>query len=311
MLEFKNVTKYYHSYRAVEYLNHSFNSNRIAVYGGESSGKSTILRLISGVEQCSKGEILYNGKPVKISENVFFTFRDGGLLKNKTIKENLLYPLKIRDIKNAESIVDSLIDEFKLGDIKNNKPKYISFGERARIILAKIKLRDTDILLIDNPFQNLDNKLRNEYFNWFLTIIKDYKGLVVYATDNKQELEKFNEVILLNYGFVKGFGEYNEVFSNPYNMFTYCFFEELKLFNGYIYTENNDVYFTVDSNKIKINDSVKNRIVKEFVPSECVLAIKPSNVKKLDKTVEELTILDLDDFSDIWLFDWNENSLLK
>lgn len=311
MLEFRNVTKYYHSYRAVEYLNHKFTSNRIAVYGVEGSGKSTVLRLVSGVEKCTEGEILLFNKQVEISKDVFFTFRDGGLLKNKTVRENLLFPLKIRDVKNAENIVNSSIEEFDLQEIKDCKLSHISFSERARIILAKLKLRKTKMMLIDNPFENLDTEQRAEYFNWFLDIIKDYKGIVIYATDNKQEIESFNEVILLNYGFVKGYGNINDVFTNPYNIFIYSFYEQLKLFNGMIFKEENTLYFTDKVDKIKINDAVSARIIPEFIPMECILAIKPSSVEKLGKTVEELKLLDLEDSTDIWLFDWNENSIIK
>ncbi len=310
MLNFINVTKYYHSYRAINFLNYNFVSNRIAVYGEESSGKSTFLRLVSGVEKVTSGEILINDKPVEIGKNTYFTFRDGGLVK-KSVRENLVYPLKIRNEENIDNRVDSLLQEFDLKQVENTKLNVLPFEEKARFILAKIKLRKADILLIDNPFENLDKVTRKQYFNWFLDIIKDYKGLVIYSTDSKEELQFFNEIVLLNYGFVKGVGEFNEVFSNPSNMFTYSFFEQLKLYNGNIFRENNDVYFKSNDIKIKLNDGISSRIIKQFIPMECVLAVKKSLVESTGKTMENIELADLENKEDIWIFDWNENSIIK
>lgn len=310
MLKFENVTKYYHSYRAINFLDYNFNSNRIAIYGENGSGKSTFLRLCSGMEDVTAGKILLNDNPIEISKNTYFTFREGGLI-NKTVKENLFYPLKIRNEDNIENRVEKLLVEFDLKQVENTKLKLLPFEERARLILAKIKLRKTDILLIDNPFESLDKHTRNDYFNWFLDLIKDYEGLVIYSTDIKKELQFFNEIVLLNYGFVKGVGQYDEVFSNPFNIFTYSFFEELKLFNGRIYMDNEDMYFKEKEQKIKLSNVVSSRIIKQFIPMDCVLAVKESVVKKLGKNMQSIELTDLENYEDIWLFDWNENSIIK
>ena len=310
MIEFNYVTKYYHSYRAINFLNYKFTSKRIAVYGEEGSGKSTFLRLLSGVEKVSEGEILIDGKPAEINEDTYFTFRNGGL-ENKSVRENIEYPLKIRKVEGYDKIATKVLEENGLLEFQNVILKKLPFEEKARLILAKLTLRDTSLMLIDNPFKDLEKSVREEYFKKFLSIIKDYKGVVVYATDNREEIKEFSEVLLLNFGFVKGVGKLDDILVNPSNLFTYELYNKLKLINGNLLVNNGVLEFHEGDRVGIIKDEIQTRIPSVFLPGESILAIPVKEIENKGFIVEDFTVRDIDKLDDYFLFDWNENSLLK
>ncbi len=298
MIEFSKMTKYHHGYMAVNFLDGTLLSNSICVYGEEKSGKSSLLRVLSGVDKATSGSVKINGENPQINKDTYFTFRDGGYLKNKTLKENFSYPLEIRKVDNYEKIVDSVLEEFDLERVKNLKPNRLSLEEKARGIIAKIKLRKTDLLLIDNPFALLSSEVREQYFKWFLKVISSYEGVVVYATDSKEELRHFDEVILLNYGVLKGMGKPEDITLNPSNLFAYSLFAEPKILSGKLLRDQEKSIFSCKEGTVDLSQ-FEGRFKFAYYLGDCLLAFFGNE----DELFSGLN-------KDFWLFDWNENSII-
>lgn len=310
MIEFRGLTKYNNSYLAVNYLDQKFDSNRLAIYGVEGSGKSSLLRLIAGLDKPTEGQILINGKEVVgVDKNTYFTFRNNKLLNNMTLRDNLIYPLKLRNEDNINSRVDEALTCFELINVQNVKPKYLTFEDKARVVLAKIFLRKTDILLLDNPFEMLDNSTRKAYFDRLLGLVKDYKGNLIYATDNLDELSAFTNAVILNYGVVKGAGKLYDIVNNPTNLFGYNLFTDAMIFNGKLMYDNG-YYFVNNSNEIAINENISARLISNlYIGKDVILATHCD--KNSAENDSKFDINNLNNSMDIWLFDWNENSILK
>ncbi len=296
MIEFSKMTKYHHSYMAINFLDGMLLTNRIAVFGDEKSGKSSLLRLIAGVDKTTEGKVLISGVEASINEDTYFSFRDGGLLKNKTLEQNFLYPLELRKVENRQEIVNNLLKEFDLENQKNQKPSRLTIEERARAIIAKIKLRKASLVLIDNPLAYLSTDVRKEYFAMFLDVIKDFDGVVVYATDDKDEILAFSEVVLLNYGVVKGVGNLDLITNNPSNLFAYSLYCEPKLYSGKLVKEQGKSVFVCKEGNFDVS-KFDGRIQPAFYCGDCLLAVRDvENVFNFN--------------TDFWLFDWMENSIV-
>lgn len=298
MIEFSKMTKYHHSYMAINFLDGKLSTNRIAVFGDEKSGKSSLLRLIAGVDKSTDGKVLINGVEASINEDTYFSFRDGGLLKNKTLEQNFLYPLELRKVENRQEIVKNLLKEFDLENQKNQKPSRLTIEERARSIIAKIKLRNASLVLIDNPFEMLSTDIRKEYFNRFLEVINGLDALVVYATNLKDELSAFEEVVLLNYGVVKGMGKLEDITQNPSNLFAYSLIAEPKILSGKLIKDEGKSTFVCSDGKVDVS-KFDGRIPSAYYMGDCILAF-----------FGEQSEIFIGENTNFWLFDWSENSLI-
>lgn len=305
MIEFKDVSKYHHSYMAINYLNAKLKTDRIAVYGAEKSGKSSLLRLLSGIDAPSTGQISINNETINsIDKNIFFSFRDGGFFPNKTLFYNLSYPLKIRKVFDTEERVDKVIKEFELEKYARVKVKKLSAENKASAIMAKLKLRNTKMLLLDNPFGMLEDKTRDIYFEKLSEYIKSYNGIVVYATDKLEELDGFDEAVVLNYGVVKGVGDKIKLFDKPKNLFCFGLGKKITQFYGRLIKENSVYYFVNEVGKIAINKEISAKLVSDiFVGHNIILAVE--NYK------DEISLYEADNSDKVVLFDKSENIIMN
>ena len=171
MLELKNISKKFKDRQILSDFNLTVEENKIlAIVGPSGGGKTTLLRMLAGLEKIDSGEIIYNGENLPIDElekrNLLgFVFQDFQLFPHLTVLENLvLSPIKTMNMakNDAEKKAIELLERLGLEKQINNYPTSLSGGQKQRVALARAMMIDPKIIGYDEPTSALDPELRLE-----------------------------------------------------------------------------------------------------------------------------------------------------
>ena len=171
MLELKNISKKFKDRQILSDFNLTVEENKIlAIVGPSGGGKTTLLRMLAGLEKIDSGEIIYNGESLPIDElekrNLLgFVFQDFQLFPHLTVLENLvLSPMKTMDMekRDAEEKAIKLLEKLGLEKQINNYPISLSGGQKQRVALARAMMIEPKIIGYDEPTSALDPELRLE-----------------------------------------------------------------------------------------------------------------------------------------------------
>lgn len=171
MLELKNISKKFKDRQILSDFNLTVEENKIlAIVGPSGGGKTTLLRMLAGLEKIDSGEIIYNGESLPIDElekrNLLgFVFQDFQLFPHLTVLENLvLSPIKIMNMEknDAEKKAIELLEKLGLEKQINNYPTSLSGGQKQRVALARAMMINPKIIGYDEPTSALDPELRLE-----------------------------------------------------------------------------------------------------------------------------------------------------
>ena len=171
MLELKNISKKFKDRQILENFNLTVEENKIlAIVGPSGGGKTTLLRMLAGLEKIDSGEIIYNGESLPIDElekrNLLgFVFQDFQLFPHLTVLENLvLSPIKTMNMSknDAKKKALTLLNKLGLDKQVNSYPISLSGGQKQRVALARAMMIDPKIIGYDEPTSALDPELRLE-----------------------------------------------------------------------------------------------------------------------------------------------------
>lgn len=171
MLELKNISKKFKDRQILSDFNLTVEENKIlAIVGPSGGGKTTLLRMLAGLEKIDSGEIIYNGESLPIDELekrnfLGFVFQDFQLFPHLTVLENLvLSPIKTMSMakNDAEKKAIELLEKLGLDKQVNNYPTSLSGGQKQRVALARAMMIDPKIIGYDEPTSALDPELRLE-----------------------------------------------------------------------------------------------------------------------------------------------------
>ena len=171
MLELKNISKKFKDRQILSDFNLTVEENKIlAIVGPSGGGKTTLLRMLAGLEKIDSGEIIYNGEPLPIDElekrNLLgFVFQDFQLFPHLTVLENLvLSPINTMNMSrsDAEKKAITLLNKLGLEKQVNNYPISLSGGQKQRVALARAMMIEPKIIGYDEPTSALDPELRLE-----------------------------------------------------------------------------------------------------------------------------------------------------
>jgi len=194
--------------------------------GLSGSGKSTLLRIIAGFEKPNTGNVWLFGRdatniPINNRE-VGFVFQNYALFDHLTVSENIGYGLSVRDIpkKNIEKRVRELIQLVQLDGFQNRYPKQLSGGQRQRVALARALAIEPKVLLLDEPFGALDEKVKKELGHWLKNLHKKVPVTTIFVTHDQQEaLEIATDMVIFKDGKVEQMGSPQEIYDYPVNNF--------------------------------------------------------------------------------------------
>ncbi len=180
------------------------------LYGPSGAGKTSILRMISGLMQPDKGIIEVGGETwfdsnQKINlktqkRNIGMVFQDYSLFPNMTVRGNLNYALQ----KNQSgAIVDELLEIIGLSNLQDKKPVFLSGGQKQRVALARSMIRRPKLLLLDEPLSALDTVMRNRLQDQILDFHKKFELTSLFVSHDYQEVKKLaSRVLVIENGLV-------------------------------------------------------------------------------------------------------------
>ncbi|MBD0723917.1 molybdenum ABC transporter ATP-binding protein [Flavobacterium sp. L1I52] len=194
----------------------------VTLYGASGSGKTTTLRMISGLTQADKGIITVNNEnwldtnkknqlpPQK--RNIAYVFQDYALFPNMSVRENLNYALEKGQDK---SIVEELLALMELQHLQHQKPAQLSGGQKQRVALARALVRRPKILLLDEPLSAVDQEMRIKLQDYILQAHRKYQLTTILVSHDIAEIYKMSDkVIVLENGIISKNGSPDEVFSS-------------------------------------------------------------------------------------------------
>jgi glycerol transport system ATP-binding protein len=190
--------------------------------GATSAGKTTLMRLMAGLEQPASGRVLVDGKdvtgvPVR-RRNLAMVYQQFINYPSLTVFENIASPLRLagRPDETVRQRVGAIAETLRLTPFLNRRPAELSGGQQQRVALARALAKDADLVLLDEPLANLDYKLREDLRNELRNLFADGRATVVYATTEPQEaLQLGDETLVLEAGRLVQQGNTLEIFRRP------------------------------------------------------------------------------------------------
>lgn len=172
----------------------------VSIVGPSGCGKTTLFRLISGLEQPSKGIIRMNGHEQNNRLGLVGYMPQNDLLMPwRTIMDNISIPLIIqgKSKKEAQKMAFQLLDKFQLGAYADQYPKELSGGMRQRVAFARTVLTDSHILILDEPFSALDAMTKLFMQEWLLDRWSEMKRTIIFITHDVEEAIFLSDRIFL------------------------------------------------------------------------------------------------------------------
>jgi sulfate transport system ATP-binding protein len=230
-IEIANVTKRFGGFVALDDVSVSIPSGQLtALLGPSGGGKSTLLRIIAGLERADSGTVRIEGldatnlSPQK--RNVGFVFQHYAAFKHLSVRRNVAFGLEIRKKPKAEirSRVDELLALVHLEQFAERLPSQLSGGQRQRMALARALAVQPTVLLLDEPFGALDAKVRKELRDWLRRLHDEVNVTTVFVTHDQEEaLEVADEIVVINEGRVEQIGSPDQLYDQPANDFVMRF----------------------------------------------------------------------------------------
>ena len=222
-IRFENVSKSFGDVQAVRDVSFEIPDNSFfCLFGPPSSGKSTILKLILGLEKPDRGEILFNDRPVKdigaAQRNVAMVFQNLALFPHMTALENVRFPLIERKLDEdlIQKRVEYITEKLHMRHILHKPPAQLSGGERQRVAIARALVRDAVAYLMDDPIAALDARLREETRVELRRMQRDLSKTLVYVTHDQEEaMSVSDQMLILKDGYVQQSGMPSELYDHP------------------------------------------------------------------------------------------------
>ena len=277
-LKVKNLEKYYDKkLPLIRRLNFSVKKGEIISFIGESgSGKTTFLKCLAGLEEINSGIINLNGKVLN-DNNTFiephirkigFVFQDYPLFPHLNVIQNITLNLD----KKFYNKIDYFIELAGLKDLKSRYPHELSGGEQQRVCLARALVREPDLLLLDEPFSNLDANIKSLIQDEIHRIIKETKTTTILVThDIKDTFNICDKILIFKAGILQQYDKPVEMYCNPIN----CYCAKILGDLNQIKQNNKTYYLRPENMKISSNSKFEVTVEKSlFVGKEYKIKAK-------------------------------------
>ncbi len=226
-IELINVTKRFGDVKVVEGINLTAATGEfIVLVGASGCGKSTILRMIAGLETVSGGQIMIGGRDVTEARpderDIAMVFQNYALYPHMSVTENMSFALTLTKTPKDE-IARRVAEAARILGIEkllDRKPKALSGGQRQRVAMGRAIVREPSVFLFDEPLSNLDAKLRAQMRVELALLHKRLGKTTVYVThDQVEAMTLADRIVILDRGVIQQIGTPTEVFNHPHNLF--------------------------------------------------------------------------------------------
>jgi iron(III) transport system ATP-binding protein len=241
-LHLDSVTRDFGAETAVEELSLSVHEGELLTLLGPSGcGKTTTLRLVAGLDRPDEGTITIADEVVADADtfvppekrDVGLVFQEFALFPHLSVEENVAFGLREADDETTQARVDELLELVGLTDHREKMPSQLSGGQQQRVALARSLAPEPEVLLLDEPFSNLDVRLRVEMREEVREILKEAGVTAVSVTHDQEEaLSISDRVAIINDGQIEQVGKPEVVFENPESRFVASFLGRASFLTG-------------------------------------------------------------------------------
>ncbi len=205
----------------------------VTILGPSGCGKSTILRSIASLQEHYEGEIFLNEQCLvnsagECNKDIGYIFQDYALFPHLNVKENIEFALYKLNKLERQKRVDKLLKQFDLTEHRHKQIHELSGGQQQRVSIARVLAYEPKVLLLDEPFANLDTLLRNKTKVWLKKIIKDLGLSAILVThDQKEALSMSDKIAIINNKKIEQFGTAKELFDTPKSLYVANFLNRI------------------------------------------------------------------------------------
>lgn len=271
----------------------SSDSEFIAITGGSLSGKSTLLRIIAGLEEATAGDIFIGDKLMNEADpkdrDVAMIFGSNTLYPSLSVADNMAYGLKMRNVPAAVILqrVKVVAEMLGLTEVLYRKPKALTSTQRLLTTYGRAIVREPKLYLFDDPLAGLDEKLRADMRGVLVNLQARVKGTFIYATKSISEaMSMATRIVILKDGFVQQVDTPRNLYDYPANAYV-GFFVGSPTMNlvqhAKVIREEDGIYCTFDDKKFVLPENIISRWtdIEEYIGTEkeVTLGIRPEDIK--------------------------------
>ncbi|SDS18484.1 sulfate transport system ATP-binding protein [Paenibacillaceae bacterium GAS479] len=233
-IEVKGLSKSFGDFQAVQDVSFGIQKGHlIGLLGPSGGGKTSILRMLAGLETPSSGDIIFHGQRVNDlppqERGIGFVFQNYALFKHMTVFENVAFGLKVKKLPKdgIRERVQSLIELTGLKGFEHRYPAQLSGGQRQRVAFARALAPEPQLLLLDEPFAAIDAKIRSELRTWLKEMIERVGITSIFVTHDQEEaIEVADEIMIISKGRLEQKGTPWDIYKNPQTQFVAEFIGE-------------------------------------------------------------------------------------
>lgn len=284
IVKLENVSKKFNSEMVINDISLDiYEGEFITLLGSSGCGKTTILRMISGLESVTSGKVFIDNKDVTnvdpTKREVNTIFQNFALFPKMTVKENVTFGLRMKKIdpKEIEKKCSNVIKLVKLEGFENRYPSELSGGQQQRVAIARGIIMNPKVLLLDESLCSLDLKLKKSMQVELKRIQKKLGLTFIYVTHNQEEaLSMSDRIVIINKGNIEQIGSPQEIYKNPKKVFVADFIGEANIIDASVIKKNSDGI------KVSILENFKQDIITndEFnIGDKIKIVIRPEDIK--------------------------------
>lgn len=279
-IEVKQLNKSFGNFHAVQDVSFQIEKGHlIGLLGPSGGGKTSILRMLAGLETPSSGDIIFHGQRVNDlppqERGIGFVFQNYALFKHMTVYDNIAFGLKVKKQPKARirERVMSLIELTGLKGFEHRYAHQLSGGQRQRVAFARALAPEPQLLLLDEPFAAIDAKIRTELRTWLKEMIERVGITSIFVTHDQDEaIEVADEIMIINKGRLEQKGTPWEIYKNPETPFVASFIGESTIVE--------------DAARLKGFENAARTGTKALVRPEYIEVGKPGDVKLVSAAME-------------------------
>ena len=292
----KDVTKIFQQpdtgkdFVAVDHINLEIKDGEmVTLLGPSGCGKTTTLRMISGFEYPTSGNVFIGDRDIaKIPPNkrgISMVFQSYALFPHLNIWENIAYGLRVAKIPQDEIIrrTNDVVELMQLKGMEKRFPNQLSGGQQQRVALARAVVIEPSVLLFDEPLSNLDAKLRNQMRAEIIKLRQRIDTTFIYVTHDQTEAMTLGDrIVIMRDGVVQQIGTPQEVFDHPANKFVAGFIgmPQMNFYDAELVKEDGKYAVVLDGAKVVLSEDKQANLAKNDIkPQSITLGVRPEHIQ--------------------------------
>ena len=226
-LSLHGLTKAYGKSEVLHGIDLSVADGEFVVFVGPSGcGKSTTLRMIAGLEEVTRGEVMIGDRVVNHLEpkdrNIAMVFQNYAIYPHMSVKKNIAFGLRASKMSKAdkETRIAEVAAILEMTDLLDRKPAALSGGQRQRVAIGRAMVRDPAVFLFDEPLSNLDAQLRTQMRLEIKKLHQRVRNTIIFVThDQVEAMTMADRIVIMKDGYIQQVGTPSEVYHSPANTF--------------------------------------------------------------------------------------------